>query len=316
MAREPFNPRRNERGQSQSSQPWNQSDEGCGGGSMITGLVSLAGGIGVGAALMYLLDPEAGRERRQHAAELAKDAMERGGVALGTALHSGKETLSSAWQSASESAQSASDTIRESLPSWRKQKSALGRAGDSVKSTAGEWLDSARTYVPSFGESGISKTTAGVSALGALALGLGAMWLFDPSRGRGRRAWISQKATRLLNETGDFFNRTGRHLRNKAKGYYYETSGAIRHAGDYVSDSAIAERVRSALGRLGLKSSSIGVRSVEGRVVLTGRCIADDLNRILDTARGVYGVCGVDNNMEVGDMFGASTTPNTSNLSA
>src|SRR4051812_47304795 len=52
---------------------------------------SLIGGLGVGAALMYLLDPEAGQRRREMLRETAADA-------IGTA----GETLGSAWETASE----------------------------------------------------------------------------------------------------------------------------------------------------------------------------------------------------------------------
>src|SRR5439155_17215224 len=75
-----------------------------------------------------------------------------------------------------------------------------------------------------------SATTAAADGLGLLALGRGAMWLMDPARGRGRRAWLGQKATRRLNETGDFMRATGRHLANKSKGYYYETRSAAECA--------------------------------------------------------------------------------------
>ena len=70
---------------------------------------------------------------------------------------------------------------------------------------------------------------AGVSAtaVSTLLVGAGAMWFFDPDRGRARRAWIGQKLTRAMNEIGDFARATGRHLRNKSKGYYHEGKAAV-----------------------------------------------------------------------------------------
>src|SRR5439155_978246 len=79
------------------------------------------------------------------------------------------------------------------------------------------------------------------TALGLLAgsgIGAAAMWLMDPARGRGRRAWLGQKATRLLNETGDFMRATGRHLANKSKGYYYETRSAAECAMQGITSAA------------------------------------------------------------------------------
>jgi len=282
---------------------------------MTTGLISLLGGAGIGAAAMYLLDPEAGAARRQHAAERAKDALETGGSAVGSALHTGGEALGSAWETISTKAHDTAASIGESMP----DRKSFRHARQSAAETADSWLDSARNYAPTFGrrQTGVSPTTTSAAVVGALALGVGAMWLMDPARGRGRRAWIGQKATRFFNETSRFLNATGRHLRNKGKGYYHETAGAVRHAGEYLGDSAIAERVRSALGRIGIGgSSSVGVRCNEGRVTLTGRCASDDVDRVLVIVRDVEGVRGIDNYMEVGDTFSTSTTPNSGNLSA
>jgi hypothetical protein len=314
MARNDQNSRRKQ--PARSSRTWNAAERESTTGSVTTGLLSLAGGLGLGAALMYLFDPEAGQERRQHAAERAKGAMETGGAALGTALHTGGEAASSGWESLSTKARDAAAAAYEALPS----RKSMHRAHESAKASAYGWLDSAGEYLPSFGHrrrGGVSPSTASGAALGALAIGVGAMWLLDPARGRGRRAWVGQKATRFFNQTGRFLNATGRHLRNKGKGYYYETTGAVRHAGEYLTDSTIAERVRSALGRLGLPgASSVGVRCTEGRICLSGRCAADDVDRILGTTRNIAGVRGIDNEMEVGDTFAPSTSPNTGNVSA
>ena len=145
-------------------------------------------------------------------------------------------------------------------------------------------------------------------------LGLGAMWLFDPARGRGRRAWIGQKANRFVNESGRFMRATGRHLANKSKGYYYEGRRAVTSAGQSLSDTSVAERVRAGLGRLGLnRQSSVAVECAGGCVTLSGRCVADDVDVIIATTRDIYGVDRVTNNMEVGSRFDSptSTSPTT-----
>jgi hypothetical protein len=176
--------------------------------------------------------------------------------------------------------------------------------------------------LPSFSRqrsSGISGTTAGISAAGALLLGVGAMWLFDPSRGRGRRAWLMQKANRCINETGQMMNATGRHIRNRMRGYAHE-AGSLIHR-DRPADDQLAERVRSELGRIGVRGSSVGVRAENGLVFLTGRCVVDDMDRIVGSVRGVHGVRGIENLLQVGNMYGSistepSTSPSTGNISA
>src|SRR5687767_11692030 len=96
------NPQNSSRKAPQNRRTWNQSDEACvSGGSLTTGLLSLVGGAGIGAALMYLLDPEEGAERRYVVRERAKDAMHTGGELLGSAVESGTHALGSAWETVS-----------------------------------------------------------------------------------------------------------------------------------------------------------------------------------------------------------------------
>jgi hypothetical protein len=76
------------------------------------------------------------------------------------------------------------------------------------------------------------------TAVSTLLAGAGAMWLFDPDRGRARRAWIGQKMTRVLHEVGDFARATGRHLRNKSKGYYHDGKSAVYDAAEAVGIGA------------------------------------------------------------------------------
>jgi len=154
----------------------------------------------------------------------------------------------------------------------------------------------------------VSGASASAMAFGALALGVGAMWLFDPNRGRARRAWIGQKATRFMNETGDFFYATGRHVANKSRGYAHDAGQAMSSAASAVTDSELAERVRSALGRLGDAASSIRADAMQGRIHLTGRCVTDVVNRILDAVRNTPGVQGIDNSLEVNDMYQSGTS--------
>lgn len=309
-----------EAGFAQTSRPWQAASlAGCGddasrGGGVAT-TFGLIAGAGIGAALMFLLDPEQGRRRRQHLADVAADALE-----------ATTDTVSHAWEAGSEKAVEAGSALYAAAPSRKTVGKRLSSAFGSTRDTASEWLDSAREYLPGqrrrshgvrdylpdlHGE--VSKSTAGISAAGALVLGLGAMWLFDPTRGRGRRAWVGQKATRVLNETGQFMRATGRHLANKSKGYYHEGRKAAGNAGQSLADSSVAERVRSALGRVGVReSSSIGVQCTGGCVTLTGRCVADDMERVVDTTRSTYGVNHVINEMQPGDPFGGPTNPTTS----
>ena len=178
--------------------------------------LGLLAGAGIGAGLMYLMDPYEGPTRRARIADAA-----------GTA-----------WESLSETAANAGSAIASHLPSMpsasdlrdRGQRF-LSRAGDTAHETASGWWQSARDAMPEMPRrrrpTDVSATSAAIGGLGLIALSVAATWLFDPQRGRGRRAWLAQKATRYMNETGDFMRATGRHLRNRARGAYYEGRSAV-----------------------------------------------------------------------------------------
>jgi hypothetical protein len=109
----------------------------------------------------------------------------------------------------------------------------LSRASDSAQDTASGWLESARNALPSMPQrrrpTDISGAGAALGGLGLIAASVAATWLFDTQRGRGRRAWLAQKATRYVNETGRFMRATGRHLRNRAQGAYHEGRSAVEN---------------------------------------------------------------------------------------
>jgi hypothetical protein len=305
-----------------TSSPWQRSrasDESCVTTGTAASALGVIAGAGIGAALMFLLDPDQGRRRRERLAAAASAAAERTG-----------EMAHSAWDTASDKAAEGAAALYAAAPSrkelrrggrrlWGRASDAFDSAAESTSDTAHGWLDTAKSYLPelphvhvhraSEHRSRVGVGTAGAGAAGALLLGLGAMWLFDPDRGRGRRAWIGQKTNRLINETGRFMRATGRHVANKGKGYYYEGRRAVGDAAENLSDSSIAESVRSALGRLGLKSaSSVGVECQDGSVTLSGRCVPDDVELIIVTARDTYGVDDVVNNMEIGSSLDSPTS--------
>jgi gas vesicle protein len=281
----------------------------------ICGTLSLITGAAIGAAMMWAFDPESGEKRRHAAYESASGAIDSAGHALGDAYHSAAGSVGHALSHAGDYISQGASNAAASLPSAsdvvdsgrrffnRANRSAADTAADyrdRASHQAHSWLDSARGWVPEFRRpTDVSMTSASAVAVSAIACGVGAMWLFDPARGRGRRAWLGQKATRAVNETGRFMRATGRHFRNKAKGYYHETSGYVGDVANSVSDSQLVESVRSAIGRAGDFASSITVTAQNGRVRLCGQCISDQVMRVLDLVRGTPGVRGIDNSLEV-----------------
>jgi hypothetical protein len=54
---------------------------------LVEDLLSLLGGAGLGAAAMYLLDPESGPKRRHQLGETASDAMYKSGETLSSTFY-------------------------------------------------------------------------------------------------------------------------------------------------------------------------------------------------------------------------------------
>ena len=206
------------------SRPWQQTQYGaaepasCASKSSAATALGVAAGAGIGAALMFLLDPEQGRRRRERLAEAAALAAHRAGEVAHTAWDTTTDAAAGGAAALYAATPSAKEMRRGGRRLWGRTSDAVGSAAHRTRDTAGDWLESAKSYLPSMSsmpsmphlggsrrrshEHDVSTTTAGAGAAGALLLGLGAMWLLDPDRGRGRRAWIGQKTNRLLNETG------------------------------------------------------------------------------------------------------------------
>jgi len=187
---------------------------------------------------MYLLDPDNGADRRERVAQSTRDAV----GAASDAGHHIADSARSAWSDMGSNLNGRFDNSADSI----------NRYADHLKSAA---MASASQYRPDFsrmrrrlgaaiqdardrlsdrvsGRSGsgyiapIAGYTAGGLAL--VALGAGCAYLFDPDRGRARRAYFADKSSSIMNEAGQFMRRTGRHLSNKMYGTAMEATRPLR----------------------------------------------------------------------------------------
>ena len=133
---------------------------------------------------------------------------------------------------------------------------------------------------------------------GALA-GAGLMYLMDPDRGARRRALIRDQAARARHRLAESAEATGRDLRNRARGSAAELRARFRR--ETAGDEILHERVRSALGRAVSHPGAIAVDVADGRVTLQGQILAEELEDLLRTVRGVRGVVEVRNELEIRD---------------
>jgi gas vesicle protein len=197
--------------------------------SLATALVGAAGG----ALAIYLLDPKSGQERRDRLRAAA-------GNAIDEARHHVQQHIDSlsdlVRQHAAQSQDAAShvvDGVRHSAQdaakahvgaaaerltgarafvsdTWNKAQAAIDEARNRSRRAAAaiKGEDRSGAVVPVV-----------VTAVACCAVGVGLMWALDPDEGRGRRAELSQRAHRIVTQMGHRFNSTGRHFRNKMRGY-------------------------------------------------------------------------------------------------
>ena len=86
------------------------------------------------------------------------------------------------------------------------------------------------------------------SVVGAAGVGAGLMYLFDPDRGKRRRAKVRNKAMHIKRVASDYAGKTQRDVRNRISGVIAETE-ALFHS-EIVSDYVLEAIVRSKLGRI------------------------------------------------------------------
>ena len=159
-------------------------DESCSSPSHLLqdGLVLLAG-LGAGLAAMYVLDPQAGPQRRKQISRAA-----------GAALETAGEKLGSTWNQLSSTAADVSSSAKDRL-------SRLGEQGSEV---SGQLLSGARQMLPER-EPEHHYIGQSACALGSLLLGAGMTYLLDPDRGSDRRARIGSMTRSAVTSTADFF---------------------------------------------------------------------------------------------------------------
>ena len=137
----------------------------------------------------------------------------------------------------------------------------------------------------------------GLALVGGVGLGAALMYIFDPDRGKRRRALLRDKVETAANKVGDTAGKMGRDLRNRANGVVAETKAIF--SSEEISDEVLVDRVRARLERLPVHIGAFEVTVNDGVVTLRGQILAGELAKALRAARFVRGVKGVDNQFEV-----------------
>ncbi|HEX2056075.1 MAG TPA: BON domain-containing protein [Nitrospiraceae bacterium] len=138
----------------------------------------------------------------------------------------------------------------------------------------------------------------GMALIGA---GAGAllMYFLDPDRGRARRALMQDKAVKARRKMRDAADATARDLRNRSAGVLWGAKSWFSNRPVDENDQAVLSRVRSNLGMLVRHPRSIDVSVAQGRVILEGPILEDEVDQVLRAIPRIPGVETVDNRLEV-----------------
>jgi uncharacterized membrane protein len=137
----------------------------------------------------------------------------------------------------------------------------------------------------------------GLAFAGGIGLGAGIMYLWDPERGRRRRALLRDQVVSATSQLGGCVDTTWSDVRQRAQGLAAEASSLFTD--EQPDDRVLGERVRSKIGRYLSHPSAVEVAVHDGRVTLSGPILAREVDWLLDAVASVRGVTRVENRLEI-----------------
>lgn len=123
------------------------------------------------------------------------------------------------------------------------------------------------------------------------ALGGVAMYLFDPDRGKRRRALLRDQVVKASHQACEVTVAGARHLAHRSSGAIERAKAATREP--VGGDEVLVERVRSKMGRHVTHPGAIEVAADHGHVELSGSVLASEHAELIAAVRKVPGVTSV-----------------------
>jgi hypothetical protein len=277
---------------------------------------------------MYLLDPETGQRRRHNIAVKADDATSRAGGTLaplwervsdtaksfGATVAGGTAALGSGiaekFEDVRDGGRRSARSLGEHTSEWGSSLAdRLHQAGRRARRTAAESAPAQWFHREEPSHAG---AYAGIG-VGTLALGAAAMYLFDPQRGRQRRAQLVDQATSVCKRTGNVARQVGKDLRNRTTGYAHEARSWASWRGEPIGAEQLLQRVRSEMGHVVSHANAIQVMADgDGVVTLSGRVLASEVDALLTAVNKIPGVTQLINRLDVQDTVEGVTEVSTS----
>jgi len=269
------------------------------------GILQVLGGAALGAAAMYVLDPQAGAYRRHRLVEQTKPLRNEGSRLIESARHRASRGVQFVQQHLGKAGRSVRSLPRLAPTRYLEHagSSLAGHTG-SLGHDLGQRLSSGWDYLRErLGfrprRSAISQYgTSATAVIGAACASCTAMYLLDPVSGRRRRAWIADKARSLLNEVGDAVDVTWRDTTNRLRGLWTRVGSIFDRR--QPTDEQITQRVRAQMGRLVWRPRQIEVSVQGGRVFLSGGPLSPgQCQRLIEHVQSMRGVTAVENQLRL-----------------
>lgn len=136
--------------------------------------------------------------------------------------------------------------------------------------------------------------------IGGIGLGAAGMYFLDPSAGRRRRAHVRDRAAHWSRDGREFGGKAARDLSNRTRGIAATAGGHARRwmGGARPEDRKLEERAHTELGRWSSHPGAIEVAAQQGRIVLRGPILADEVEDVVAAVGRIPGVAEVDNRLE------------------
>lgn len=124
--------------------------------------------------------------------------------------------------------------------------------------------------------------------LGGVGVGALVMYFLDPTSGSRRRAATRDRMLKAGRDTGEAIEGKAKDLANRARGLASRVRS--RFDTDTPSDDVLAQRVRTALGRVISHPRMINISANAGVVTLSGTVSEEETKGLSAAVRGVEGV--------------------------
>ena len=124
--------------------------------------------------------------------------------------------------------------------------------------------------------------------LGGVGVGALVMYFLDPTSGNRRRAVTRDKMLKAGRETGHAIEGRAKAMAGRARGL--AARARVHFESDTPSDDILAQRVRTALGRVISHPRMINISANAGVVTLSGTVSEEETKALSATVRSVPGV--------------------------